>query len=130
MNIKTAKNIRIIDFLNTLGYQPRKIVRHSHFYLSPLRAEKTASMKVDNKLNLWYDHGSAQGGTIIDLILAMQKAGTVSDVAKIRKALSDMTYDGLWKIKYDNTGEAVFGFDVVHVRKGGTIEVVKFDPTK
>jgi branched-chain amino acid transport system substrate-binding protein len=41
-----------------------------------------------------------------------------------------MTYDGLWKIKYDQTGEAVFGFDVVHVRKGGAIEVVKFDPTK
>ncbi|MBN9587250.1 MAG: hypothetical protein BGN84_00070 [Afipia sp. 62-7] len=70
-----------------------------------------------------YDH-------VYMLVEAMQKAGTVSDVAKIRKALTEMTYDGLWKIKYDQTGEAVFGFDVVHVRKGGTIEVVKFDPTK
>ncbi|MGK3893823.1 ABC transporter substrate-binding protein, partial [Enterococcus faecium] len=70
-----------------------------------------------------YDH-------VYMLVEAMQKAGTVTDVAKIRKALSEMTYDGLWKIKYDQTGEAVFGFDVVHVRKGGAIEVVKFDPTK
>ncbi len=70
-----------------------------------------------------YDH-------VYMLVEAMQKAGTVSDVAKIRQTLMDMTYDGMWKIKYDKTGEAVFGFDVVHVRKGGAIEVVKFDPTK
>ena len=88
MNTKTAKNIRIIDFLNALGYQPKRIVHHNHFYLSPLRAEKTASMKVDNKLNLWYDHGSAQGGTIIDLILAMQKAGTVSEALSFLKDLN------------------------------------------
>jgi len=70
-----------------------------------------------------YDH-------VYMLVEAMQKAGTVSDVAKIRATLMDMTYDGLWKIKYDKTGETVFGFDVVHVRKGGAIEVVQFDPTK
>jgi hypothetical protein len=45
-------------------------------------------MKVDNKLNLWYDHGSAQGGTIIDLILAMQKAGTVSEALSFLKDLN------------------------------------------
>jgi branched-chain amino acid transport system substrate-binding protein len=64
------------------------------------------------------------------LVEAMQKAGTVDDVAKIRAALLNMTYDGLWKIKYDKTGEAVFGFDVIHVRKGGAIETVQYDPTK
>lgn len=88
MNIKTAKNIRIIDFLNALGYQPQRTVRDNHFYLSPLRTEKTASMKVDNKLNLWYDHGSAQGGTIIDLIIAMQKAITVSEALTFLKGLN------------------------------------------
>ncbi|KRQ89826.1 ABC transporter substrate-binding protein [Bradyrhizobium valentinum] len=63
------------------------------------------------------------------LVQAMQSAGTVDDVAKIRTALLSMSYDGLWKIKYDKTGEEVFGFDVVHVRKGGSVEVVKYDPT-
>lgn len=88
MNIKTAKNIRIIDFLNALGYQPQRIVRYNNFYLSPLRTEKTASMKVDDKLNLWYDHGSAQGGTIIDLVIAMQKARTVSEALTFLKDLN------------------------------------------
>lgn len=92
------------------------------------------SYKKIHKRDFPYDQAPLCSSSCYDhvymLVEAMQKAGTVSDVAKIRKALSEMTYDGLWKIKYDNTGEAVFGFDVVHVRKGGTIEVVKFDPTK
>lgn len=70
-----------------------------------------------------YDH-------VYMLVEAMQKAGTVDDVGKIRAALMSMTHDGLWKIKYDKTGEAVFGFDVIHVRKGGAIETVQYDPTK
>lgn len=70
-----------------------------------------------------YDH-------VYMLVQAMQSAGTVDDVSKIRDALLSMTYEGLWKIKYDKTGEAVFGFDVVHVRKSGSVEVVKYDPTK
>lgn len=92
------------------------------------------SYKKIHKRDFPYDQAPLCSSSCYDhvymLVEAMQKAGTVSDVAKIRKALLEMTYDGLWKIKYDQTGEAVFGFDVVHVRKGGAIEVVKFDPTK
>lgn len=92
------------------------------------------SYKKIHKRDFPYDQAPLCSSSCYDhvymLVEAMQKAGTVSDVAKIRKVLSEMTYDGLWKIKYDQTGEAVFGFDVVHVRKGGAIEVVKFDPTK
>jgi branched-chain amino acid transport system substrate-binding protein len=92
------------------------------------------SYKKIHKRDFPYDQAPLCSSSCYDhvymLVEAMQKAGTVTDVAKIRKALSEITYDGLWKIKYDQTGEAVFGFDVVHVRKGGAIEVVKFDPTK
>ncbi|WP_245311073.1 ABC transporter substrate-binding protein [Bradyrhizobium valentinum] len=63
------------------------------------------------------------------LVQAMQNAGIVDDVSRIRSALQAMAYDGLWKIRYDKTGEVVFGFDVAHVRKGGSIEIVKYDPT-
>lgn len=103
MNVKTAKNIRIIDFLNALGYQPQRTVRDNHFYLSPFRTEKTASMKVDDKLNLWYDHGSAQGGTIIDLVIAMQKARTVSDVLTFLKGLN-LKIDSIFNDKREKIG--------------------------
>ena len=107
MNIKTAKNIRIIDFLNALGYQPQRTVRDNHFYLSPFRTEKTASMKVDDKLNLWYDHGSAQGGTIIDLVIAMQKARTVSDVLTFLKGLN-LKIDSFFQIEFESNSKRVY----------------------
>jgi branched-chain amino acid transport system substrate-binding protein len=63
-----------------------------------------------------YDH-------VFMLVEAMKKAGSVTDVAKIRKELLAMTYDGLWKISYDEHGEEIINFDVVHMTKGGKIEV-------
>ena len=36
-----------------------------------------------------------------------------------------MTYDGLWKIRYDEHGEQIFDFDIVHLKKGGAIEVTQ-----
>jgi hypothetical protein len=37
-----------------------------HWYLSPLREEKTPSFKVDRRINVWYDHGTGKGGDLID----------------------------------------------------------------
>jgi branched-chain amino acid transport system substrate-binding protein len=57
------------------------------------------------------------------LVEAMKRAGSVDDVAKIRKELLSMTYDGLWKISFDEHAEEIFNFDVVHMTKGGKISV-------
>jgi branched-chain amino acid transport system substrate-binding protein len=69
-----------------------------------------------------YDH-------VYMLVQAMKTAGTVSDVAKIRAALVAQTYRGLWNYKFDDTGEAVFSFNIVHVKKGGDIALTTVDPT-
>lgn len=61
-----AKQIDLVDYLQSLGYVPVKVRGNDYWYLSPLREEKTASFKIDRKLNLWYDHGSGQGGDLID----------------------------------------------------------------
>jgi branched-chain amino acid transport system substrate-binding protein len=34
----------------------------------------------------------------------------------------------MWNIRYDPTGEAVFGFDVVHMKKGGVITTTRIEP--
>ena len=68
-----------------------------------------------------YDH-------VFMLVEAMKKAGTVDDVAKVKQALLSTTYDGLWTIRYDQTGEEVFNFDVVDIKKGGKIEVSHIAP--
>ncbi len=68
-----------------------------------------------------YDH-------VFMLVEAMKRAGTVDDVAKVKEALLSFTYNGLWNIRYDATGEEVFNFDVVDIKKGGKIEVTHIAP--
>ena len=62
------------------------------------------------------------------LVDAMKKAGTVDDVAKVKQALLSFTYQGLWNIRYDETGEEVFNFDIVDLSKGGKIAVEHVSP--
>jgi len=61
-----AKQIDIVEYLFSLGFNPVKIRNADHWYLSPLRSEKTASFKVNKKLNAWYDHGVGKGGNLVD----------------------------------------------------------------
>jgi DNA primase len=65
---KQAKEIPLVEFLQTLRYWPVKIQNENVWYRSPLREEKTASFKVNTKLNVWYDHGLGKGGDIINSI--------------------------------------------------------------
>jgi len=68
-----------------------------------------------------YDH-------VYMLVAAMQKAGTVEDVGKIRAALLASTYNGIWTIKYDQRGEQIFDFDIAHLKKGGAIQITRVEP--
>jgi len=62
------------------------------------------------------------------LVDAMKKAGTVDDVAKVKQAMMSFTYHGVWNIRYDKTGEAVFDFDILDMKKGGAITVTHIEP--
>ena len=61
-----ARQLDLVEYLQDLGHHPQKIRGNDYWYLSPLRSEKTASFKVNRKLNLWYDHGLGKGGSLID----------------------------------------------------------------
>jgi len=63
---KQANERDMVDFLQTLGYQSQKIRGNDYWYHSPLRQEKTPSLKVNRKLNVWYDHGMGKGGNLVD----------------------------------------------------------------
>ena len=67
MTIQEAKQIRIADYLQSLGYTPVKRQDSSLWYKSPLREEAEASFKVNTELNQWYDFGTGKGGNIIAL---------------------------------------------------------------
>jgi len=66
ISCREANRRSIVAYLATLGYRPQFIRGSDHWYLSPLREEKTASFKVSEKLNVWYDHGAGIGGTLVD----------------------------------------------------------------
>ena len=67
MNIQEAKQIRIADYLKSLGYTPVKQQGNSLWYKSPFRQETEASFKVNTDRNQWYDFGTGKGGNIIAL---------------------------------------------------------------
>ena len=67
MNIQEAKQIRIADYLQSLGYTPVKQQGNSLWYKSPFRQETEASFKVNTELNQWSDYGLGRGGNIIAL---------------------------------------------------------------
>lgn len=67
LSFADAKKISISDYLAKLGHEPTKIRGNDYWYRSPLRNERDASFKVNKKLNVWYDHGSGEGGTLLDL---------------------------------------------------------------
>lgn len=67
LSCNEAKQIPINEYLAEMGIRPAYSKGHDLWYLSPLRDEKHPSFKVNTKLNAWYDHGTGEGGSIIDL---------------------------------------------------------------
>ncbi len=61
------KRIDLVSYLDSIGHQPKLIRNNDYWYYSPFREEKTPSFKVNRQRNVWFDHGTGEGGTIIDL---------------------------------------------------------------
>ena len=82
MNISEVKQIRITDFLQSLGHRPVKIRCGQYGYLSPLRTENTPSFKVNDPTNEWYDFGIAEGGGIIELAMLLYQTSNINEVLR------------------------------------------------
>ena len=78
MNIDKIKQIKLQDFLASMGCKPVKQYGINLMYLSPLRTEKHASFKVNTEINQWYDFGIGRGGNIIALAELLYNSSDVS----------------------------------------------------
>lgn len=67
MNIQEIKQIKIADYLYSLGYLPVKRQGVNLWYKSPFREETEASFKVNTEREQWFDFGLGKGGNIIAL---------------------------------------------------------------
>ncbi len=115
MNIATAKKIRLVDFMASLGYQPAKRIGNKYFYLSPFRQERTPSFNINDEKNLWFDFGEAKGGSIIELCKMLCHETTVSGVLR---RLS------MGKLDIDISIKAT----VSHVKQYSPMENLRFTP--
>lgn len=71
--IQAIKCLPIRTYLAERGLHPTKDNPRYGLYLSPLRKEHTPSFKVDYVQNLWYDFGLGAGGSIIDLVMRLER---------------------------------------------------------
>jgi DNA primase len=83
LNFSESKKIPITEYLAKLGFEPAKVRGNDYWYRSPFRSENDASFKVNVRLNLWYDHGSGEGGTILDLGAKINSCSVVEFLTKL-----------------------------------------------
>ena len=88
MTIQDVKQIKLADYLQSLGYTPVKQQGKNLWYKSPLREETDASFKVNTELEKWYDFGSGKGGNIIALAAELYHS---EDVAYLLKRIEERT---------------------------------------
>lgn len=80
MKIEEAKQVRIVDFLAQMGHHAQYVKSEQYWYLSPFRAERTPSFKVNDRLNEWYDFAEANGGDLVELGKYLFQTDNVSEV--------------------------------------------------
>lgn len=82
-DIQQIKQISIRDYLAQHRIKPKQQNPHYGLYLSPLRGEHTPSFKVDYAQNLWYDFGLSTGGSIIDLVMRLERCDFMQAVRSL-----------------------------------------------
>lgn len=72
---KTNKNMKAKD-VSIESYINRKPVKRKNgygLYISPFRDERNPSFKINYDKNLWYDYGTGEGGSVIDLVMKLEQ---------------------------------------------------------
>lgn len=83
MNTIDAKNISLIDYLQSVGITPCKKQGNNVWYFSPFRNESEPSFKVNLARNLWYDFGLGKGSNLIEFIMEQHGIDSVSHTLQI-----------------------------------------------
>ena len=100
--IPHSNRISIRDFLARRGIQPKYERSGYGMYLSPLREERTPSFKVDYVRNLWYDFGLGEGGTLLTLVMRLERCDRYAAIrilsnGEIRQAGSTSLSSGIYE---------------------------------
>ena len=73
MTLQEIKQISIREYLHTMGIYPVNNRDYYGMYHCPYRNDQHASFKVDYRQNIWHDFGTGDGGSIIDLVMKINR---------------------------------------------------------
>lgn len=90
IDIQQIKQISIRAYLAERGIRPAKDRGYYGLYHSPFREERTPSFKVDYIQNLWYDFGLGVGGSIIDLVMSMERCDAGEAMRRLERHIEGM----------------------------------------
>lgn len=86
MDIEKIKEIPISGYLESKGVTPNKKKGNALYYCAFWRGgDNPLSVQVDTKKNIWFDYVAGEGGSIIDLVMKVEKC----DNATAMKVLTD-----------------------------------------
>ena len=88
MDAKAINKFPIREYLAARGIRPVKDRGYYGLYHSPLREDRTPSMKVDYDKNLWIDYGAGEGGTLIDLMMRMERCDAGEAMRRLGQKIS------------------------------------------
>ncbi|WP_276716061.1 toprim domain-containing protein [Alistipes sp.] len=90
MDAKAINKFPIREYLAARGIRPAKDKGYYGLYHSPLREDHMPSMKVDYDKNLWIDYGAGEGGTLIDLVMRMERCDAGEAMWRLEQRISGM----------------------------------------
>lgn len=127
MTTEEAKDMDMVDYLSRLGFVPDKPPRdHNHWYLSPLHEEKTASFKINRKMNRWYDFALGKGGNLVDFGV-LYHGCTVKDFLKmLEDSGQTISQHKNFKKNYDRTDEGKEKIKVLSVKPIVSLPLIKY----
>ena len=88
MDAKAINKFPIREYLASRGIRPAKDRSYCGLYHSPLREDHMPSMKVDYDKNLWIDYGAGEGGTLIDLVMRMERCDAGEAMRRLEQRIS------------------------------------------
>lgn len=90
MDAKAINKFPIREYLASRGIRPAKDRSYCGLYHSPLREDHMPSMKVDYDKNLWIDYGAGEGGTLIDLMMRMERCDAGEAMRRLEQKITGM----------------------------------------
>ena len=91
MDAKAINKFPIREYFAARGIHPARDRGYYGLYHSPLREDHTPSMKVNYDKNLWIDYGTGEGGTLIDLVMQMERCDAGEAMRRLERHIGGMS---------------------------------------